>query len=448
MNPEAPESAVERAARLKARVLKFEKCDAANPRDWYSQPVPARADRFRASARTFFGCFAGSDTVTMNLVQGEDTVATVELTVNVQAVPKPEELRADGNNRGNDEAVKFEIAWKGVDRATGYEMRYAEECVDRGILCSRLESTWLTPASVSGAGGTSYTVTVESADGDTNNLYRVQMSAVRNGARSQWSDPVFVHPSGSPPTGKVATIPFYGHHADRNYTYRLCEGSFPKTLSQVDRAEWASIFESGIQEWEQRMNWHRNLHGEDRQFVSTTRDTTSIGDFGAGSCHELNDPSVILVPTGDPNFPYLPVVLPLNNPYAEIRFAHPTVLWHRCTLWGIGGVPGGCAPHSHPLASLTTFDWRIFHHRAIPDDVDILLSSENQWVPGLSAVPKKCSRLKQFVIHEVGHALGVSASHTHLSKSIMQSTVPNTLCTPDPYDIAAMLTNYQALGSK
>ena len=435
------------AMNAKAGVLKYGKCNAATP--LLDHAVVNRAGGAGSSGNvteTFYGCHVDdgidNDNVTVSIVVAGQAVATNRVSVSLTAVEAPTELRADGDNRGFSNSIEFDVAWKSVEDATGYQLRYGPTCSNRKRLCWASVSTWVNPVTVPNPSSSSYTVVTDPPDVFLQTLYRVELRTERNGMLSEWSDqPVYVHPSRSTTGAPIATMSFYGHQTDREYSFRLCDNSFPP-LSANDHQKWVDAILAGAGSWAQALNWQMSVHGEDREFVSVVRDKSKVDALsGRDNCPEVRVEKYF--------HRYYPIINKrlthrfeghVNNPFAELRFVPRVMLEARCSAFQPRTT--GCAPHatvSQTLASVV----HIGNH-PIPDDVDILLDETNGWMVK-KGKDKQCTALEQLVAHEVGHALGVSGMHSSASGLLMSESVPYEACGPQPYDVAAMLTNYQSL---
>ena len=426
-----------------AEILKMADCGSTAPNRIESS-VRSRRNSSGPVLRRLRACAEGIDTLLVSVRLGETTVALDSIRVSVDPVPVPEDLRADGDNRGRFGNVKFDITWQTVPRATGYELRYAEECALLERLCEPEDSAWTLlpngfrsrPAEV---------VTAQRAllpDGSNSKLYRVEVRAVRNGARSEWSEPVFVFPSRSAISITVAQIPFYGHQEDRDYEFRLCDNTFPSGEVGANHARWVDDIIDGFASWGESVNWLDRLHYEPRTFVTTTRDTSmSVG--GRDACEPLTLTRIHL----DLGFATIDNGIS-DYPEPEVRFVNRAVLIDRCFAFDESVV--ACAPHGNRVRTLPTFVSN--PSRTIADNVDILFDGGNDWYPedwwddkNKIERDKGCSHLFRTAAHEVGHALGVWSFHSSASDSIMRRELSNVHCEPQHYDVVGMLTNYQWL---
>ena len=465
-------------------VLKFAKCDAKDVLDDLPdieiQNLTPGSGSSGPVSKPFYGCDPGfdtstgksvkpppTDTLVVNLVEGvgtpvqwRNTVDTVRITVVLKRVPESSGLRVDGDNRGSGGFGRFVVAWRGVADATSYELRHGKECPDTGNLCadSAREASWTAP--YIRMASSPHVVVSNTPRALYRHLRRVEVRTVRNGVPSMWSEEeVFVHPTDVPPIGSIATMPFYGHHLDREYTFRICDDTFPAE-SRNSHTRWVSSILNGAQSWQKAMNWSSAVHGEDRNYLSVTRDTSKTdSSTGRDSCPTL---SVLGLLADVARFAPSPGAQILgyathlamwvighgdwNYPNAELRFVPREALIARC----LGYQPSvlGCAPVGVGLSSLSSF--AIDKNNPLPDDIDVLLldvlpPSYKGWLSERGPEDERCTRLEAVVAHEVGHTLGVWAWHADGEDLLMNTSLPLNACGPQSYDVAAMLANYQSL---
>ena len=83
-------------------------------------------------------------------------------------------------------------------------------------------------------------------------IYAVQLSyETVTGERVYAGRDAYLWPSdGFPPHGKrLATYPFFGHHGDKDYAYRICaETFFPDDLQR--QSDWVALIEHAFEQWE------------------------------------------------------------------------------------------------------------------------------------------------------------------------------------------------------
>ena len=84
---------------------------------------------------------------------------------------------------------------------------------------------------------------------DLGEVYAVRLNYRTAAGWAHSARDAFVWPSASfPACGKrVATYPFFGHHASKEYSYRICEDTFPKDT----RDAWENLIEHAFEQWEE-----------------------------------------------------------------------------------------------------------------------------------------------------------------------------------------------------
>ena len=79
-------------------------------------------------------------------------------------------------------------------------------------------------------------------------VYAFQLNYEQNGQKVFSGRDAYVWPSkGFPALGKrVATYPYFGHWPDREFTYRICENTFPES----DKDKWVDLINAAFEQWE------------------------------------------------------------------------------------------------------------------------------------------------------------------------------------------------------
>ena len=164
-------------------------------------------------------------------------------------------LRADGATAKTATSGNAKIEWSRIPGVTRFTVNY------RKLLGTHSgKDGWRADEFAA----TSYSTTVTSsttADSASparlahtiNNLelgaiYAIQLNYELNGQKVFSGRDMFVWPSkGFPAIGKrVATYPFVGHWADKEYSYRICEDTFP----EGKRAAWTKLIKHAFEQWE------------------------------------------------------------------------------------------------------------------------------------------------------------------------------------------------------
>ena len=79
-------------------------------------------------------------------------------------------------------------------------------------------------------------------------IYSIQLNYEQNGQKVFSGRDAYVWPSkGLPAEDKrVATYPYFGHWPDREFTYRICENTFPTS----DKTKWVRLINEAFEQWE------------------------------------------------------------------------------------------------------------------------------------------------------------------------------------------------------
>lgn len=105
-------------------------------------------------------------------------------------------------------------------------------------------------------------------------IYAIQLNYEQNRQKVFSGRDAFVWPSKLPaekgklPIGedeRVATYPYFGHWADKEYRYRICEETFP----QANRTKWVNLINHALEQWETATDG----------LITVTRDTSTTCSF-------------------------------------------------------------------------------------------------------------------------------------------------------------------------
>ena len=164
------------------------------------------------------------------------------------------------------------LRWAAVSDAFGYEVRYRKLSGDHSDTSWEVTS-WEDTAStdddwqdtdvrlgtVSGTHDKMAIISGLTSDGP---IYAVQLnyetpSGKVFSARSAYIWASSVKPdTDATPRGldRVATFPYYGHLTNREYRYRICTGTFPDAISDTKHDDWARMIVAAIETWETATN--------------------------------------------------------------------------------------------------------------------------------------------------------------------------------------------------
>ena len=164
-------------------------------------------------------------------------------------------FRADGDNSDTSETATTGVAtfkWKSITGATEYTLEYrrltgdhTEE--DGWFPFGYVELNSPAPIKVSDPNATQ-TFKATAQNLLLGEIHAVQLNYKQHDYEVFSGRDVYVWPSRDFPgeDKRVATFPFFGHWADREYKYRICETTFPKD----DREKWVKLIEKGFEQWE------------------------------------------------------------------------------------------------------------------------------------------------------------------------------------------------------
>ena len=323
--------------------------------------------------------------------------------------PAPTGLRANGNLV---DGTKITLRWDPVTGATGYNVRYVEERCPDG-LCAPISTEWTVPAAEEITVTPGATVVEARLSGVTDGkLYRFEVRAVVVDS-SEWSDLALVFPTVFPirqGTG-VATAPFHGFQEDGRLRYVICGSTIPAGVNAA-----TDDIEDAISEWEESVVW-------DEGGGNTIRTLLHLLPMGA-RCADRQ--------SGTPVEDQFQVAFEsereirrvCDHPFAE---SGPPACWRS---------PNWFRPH--PIDQI--------------ERGAILLNAGRGAAFWNNQVAGGCSKLHEQLVHEAGHAFGIGRAtfddvnrhQTNTEFSIMSYANIGKYCTPQAYDIVAVMALYQS----
>ena len=316
------------------------------------------------------------------------------------ALKPPSNVRANGD-QGSRSKPRTIVKWDAVSGATGYMVRYGDECFNDNRLCTPAPTSWSTPRLVQ-----SPATQTELVGLSNNTLYRVEVIAVKGSSTRDWSkvNAVFEYTSSKSPKGPVATVPYFGYLPSREFSYAICDYTIPST----NKSRWISDIESGIEAWETNVKWSTTSGN----IIKTTRNTKrNCSTIASSTLSEVRFVADYLITTG-------------------------SCLGFLDYFTGSNTIACACTPTlTNPFTTKISY-------------VTLYLSNNHQWNPGQNlSTEAQCSKLHVFSTHESGHAFGFGGlpnKHATVTESVMRSAVPDKYCKPQPYDTAAMMALYQS----
>ena len=340
--------------------------------------------------------------------------------------PVPGRLRANGDI---DENVRMALRWDAIPSDTQpplaqqppglkYEVRYTvetcSEYVESNTMALRARCTgdtnnWITPASTTGLEYALGGFTLRTS-------YRVQVRAVIVD-EGDWSDPVFIYPTALP-LGRgvdILTAPYHGYiprnaAGSHDFRYGICSNTVLPGLSLS-----ISAMESAIESWEREVIWNR---GGGANIITTTPYSLSGGYVCRPDTTFSLEPKQIVVKFVSEDY-----IL------EECRGSSPAIACWRSSSW-------------------TDIGMNPIRRGAVLLNADKSLSTWNKVLAG------GCTRLAELLVHEVGHGFGIGGVDLFAwdwnkhplndELSIMSYAADGRYCTPQAYDIAAIMALYQS----
>lgn len=354
----------------------------------------------------------------------------------------PTSLRANGNIVSG----QISVWWDAVDGATGYELRYAVECVGATLYMLPHEcrlGNWMTTNRVA---STSTKLTVGSDSNDQlstdETLYRLEVRAFnRLGPSKEWSESAFVLPTDEPPAlseDAIAKFPFiamgtiYGFLPKNSsgvheFTYTFCNATKPPDVNinsprlMANMAHWGTGSRKGS-------STSNNL------VAVTSSDTVPDGACGPPTLDGVG------IPTSGHN---------------AIMFVNDTEMYRvDCSQDGTRS-PSCWRSRSDELSLIQQYFGRQLALQPIEKGW-ILLSKDvggegNAGYWNFLGHRDACTLAEHTIVHEMGHAFGIGGHliHEHpfnSELSIMSSGYEHYIyyCEPQAYDIVAIMANYQS----
>ena len=350
---------------------------------------------------------------------------------------------------GNISNGAISLWWQPVPLATAYDVRYARETCPSGanpVVCA--PGAWreihnITMPHRTLTAGTVGAQLAANTDPDTDTpkgsaiVYRLQVRATQDTVRSDWSAPAFVNPRNRAPTmaqtddslefsrlPHIATAPLYGYQSTNLqgrhvFRYRVCDGTIPDGVN-LNAAKMAAAVDT----WEVAVRKNSTA-----SMVLTTR-LTSGGD-------------VCQPPRAQPGaFP------PGHN---AVLFADDDAM----SMAGCYEPVAACwRSQSLEYVLLDQRSGGTVPLRPIVRGTILLRDSGDASVWNAQAHENACTIAEHTIAHEAGHALGIGRVlynyHIEHPRNAMLSimntatTLTPRYCTPQAYDILAVMANYQS----
>lgn len=159
-------------------------------------------------------------------------------------------ITASGDSRGIT-GFQAEITWHIAAMSNNYELKYLEVANDTEHNTfghwepKYTTSSWNVPSPGPADGDSSFIL----SNLDEKHIYAVQINYTdKDGSRIFSGLPAFVWPSKTMPgpNERVAGFPFFGHWPDKEYNYIICEDTLPPN----ERTLWVDVIEDAFEQWE------------------------------------------------------------------------------------------------------------------------------------------------------------------------------------------------------
>ena len=221
-------------------------------------------------------------------------------------------------------------------------------------------------------------------------------------------------PSENPHPDRVATFPFFGHHKDKDYGYRICKDTFfPDNTTR--QADWVKLIEHAFEQWEIATDGFITMTPEYKDPVSREyEDCTSMSWWRPMFLIRGKDDSLSEIRMLDVNIPkaFLASKEISSDIFKLCILAAPACVTSRTDYND---------PNRGPSNYLSGVD--ITFNRSKFEDDDPTVGKRGYWYPRIPVVsfntclpdiypdednPDTGYSAYRIVLHEAGHALGLS----------------------------------------
>ena len=431
---------------------------------------------------------ATADTFRVKAVSSGDTYDDSAFSETIRIVDSPI-LRADGDN--SDLAASATtgtatVEWDRMSGVTQYTLKYRRlggsiHHGQHGWRPNQFVTLTNTGETVTDSNPSSTDrLTHQRTNLSLGEIYAIQLNYTQNGQKVFSGRDAFVWPSRGFPgnASLVGTYTFFGHWSDKEYTYRICDETFPSNI----RSEWVQLIDDAFEEWEVATDG----------LVTVTKESEECTDLSNISSSTMN---AILnqLRTQDSELSEIRMVNDSSWPQDQTNFPEMSVdIFKACLL-----------PTS-TIACATSFNDYSSTNRSASNELDgvdvtfkqtkFTSDSSDLLIPGNNALFNQCAlgdeeandKDDQYLayrtaLHEAGHALGLSnwdlgvtltgivahftsinanseatyqMSHPTVPDAVMNydhmiTEVPNEAaepdCSPHPLDIMAVYALYQSV---
>ena len=213
---------------------------------------------------------ATADTFRVKAVSSDDTYDDSAYSETIRIVDSPI-LRADGDNSDladNATTGSATVEWDRMSGVTQYTLKHRRlmgiHHRQNGWRPNQFATLTNTGVTVTDSNPSSTDrLTYQKTDLRLGEIYAFQLNYTQNGQKVFSGRDAFVWPSSgfAAEDWRVATYPFFGHWPDKEYTYRICETTFPS----ANRTAWVNVINHAFEQWETATD----------DLIAATRDNTS-----------------------------------------------------------------------------------------------------------------------------------------------------------------------------
>ena len=418
---------------------------------------------------------ATADTFRVKAVSSGHTYDDSPYSETIRIVDSPI-LRADGDNSDladNATTGSATVEWDRMSGVTQYTLKHRRlmgiHHRQNGWRPNQFATLTNTGETVTDSNPSSTDrLTYQKTDLRLGEIYAFQLNYTQNGQKVFSGRDAFVWPSSgfAAEDRRVATYPFFGHWPDKEYTYRICEATFPS----ANRTASVNVINHAFEQWETATD----------ALIAATRDNASctVADDSAplvfliqvhsniNEVYMVNNTALAFLVLAFTNF--------IDEPHGICVFYAPACV--------ISKAYGQSAEASTELSNDTSSNNRVDilfskssfenHTKDIPDSISfnqcltrnsngILEKDEDGYFPYRTA------------LHEAGHALGTSGAAAidlnqviwfwddDAQKKRAHPSIPDAVmnydslisevndepdCSPHPFDIMAIFALYQTVG--
>ena len=346
--------------------------------------------------------------------------------------PAPTDLRANGELVDG----KVTLRWEPVSGEASYEVQYALD-----IFPAIGPLLWMTPDD-DDISITDPTISREMVKEATlgsltaGRLYQVRVRVTDTGAVSQWSDFVVVHPTAAPYTDgmdtEVATIGLFAYQPNGVFDYVICNppaaytdatsALIPVTFQTLPNQDYVGYIGTAVKDWDNFVKW--DVGGG----------TNIIQTVDRGAITECRHPAI-----------WVPETMPPPDQIIFVDDYDMGLLCQDSELLGCVRQPGPSAVEAQELPE--TIEAAPYFSILFTSQPESPSYPQSKW-SDLGA--KGCTRFHNVAVHEVGHAFGLHhQGNTDTSRRVIMTgyryTPEGQHCDPTPYDVIAMMANYQSV---